>query len=334
MRKVILTFDYEIYFDGNNDYTTLLSNTNKILEIAIKSKSKLVFFVDVYYLIKLKEFHQETAYILLLEQINQIRLSGNEIQFHFHPHWINSKYEEKDNKWVFDKSEYSFSDIVNKYGIEMARNKFNEALFFFRSELNADISAFRAGGLSIDGNQSDLIDLLKSNNFKFDSSVFPGFKLEGKFIHSDHQKVPLMPSWSIENSFFKSSTNGALTEIPIMSMFRRKIKIAERLLTSVIYKLKLKFNRIKVHAISGKSMDLEVYSSSFPIGITFDKSSMNDLIILKFYTRSYLRNNFNLMCVLSHPKSFNSDSFNVFETYLEWSKKRYSIVGFNDLLMN
>ena len=55
MNKIILSFDYEIYFDGSNHLEALLENTNKILASARQNKSKLVFFIDIFYLIKLEE---------------------------------------------------------------------------------------------------------------------------------------------------------------------------------------------------------------------------------------------------------------------------------------
>ena len=40
MRKIILSFDYEIYFDGKNNYQSLISNTHEILKIADRHSIK------------------------------------------------------------------------------------------------------------------------------------------------------------------------------------------------------------------------------------------------------------------------------------------------------
>ena len=78
MNKVILSFDYEIYFDGKNDYQTLITNTSSILSIAKMHSIKCVFFVDSYYLIQLKHFKLDEAYEAIVNQIKQIQEAGRQ----------------------------------------------------------------------------------------------------------------------------------------------------------------------------------------------------------------------------------------------------------------
>jgi hypothetical protein len=334
--KIIISFDYEIYFDGSNNYESLLSNTEKILITAKKTQSKLVFFVDIMYLIQLKKHQHSEIYNRIESQINDMIQDGHEVQFHFHPHWIHARFDEVDKKWIFDSSEYSFSDIIEKYGLEYAKQQFNDAYQFLNQQFKLKSNAFRAGGLSIDQSQNELIELLKFNKIQYDSSVMPGLKLKGKYIDINHKKAPLSAYWTVENSFLNASQNGHLIEVPLMSINPDKINKIKRIWTSVQYRWVTFVNRKNYYtkAEPRQIIDLKITESDYPRNITFDKSRTRDLILLKFFTKEFLKEDKQLMCILSHPKSFIHPSFDVFENYLKWinnHSSEYKIVGFNDL---
>jgi hypothetical protein len=334
--KIIISFDYEIYFDGSNNYESLLSNTEKILGIANKTRSKLVFFVDVMYLIQLKNHQHLEIHSKIENQIKHMILDGHEVQFHFHPHWIHARFDDANKKWIFDSAEYSFSDIIEKYGLEYANQQFNDAYHYLNKHFNINAIAFRAGGLSIEKSQNELIELLKFNKIQYDSSVMPGLKLKGKYIDIDHKKAPLSSYWSVENSFLNACQNGYLIEVPLMSINPAKIHKIKRLWTSFQYRWVTFFNKndYNIKAEPRQIIDLKITESDYPQNITFDKSRLRDLILLKFFTKEFLKNEKNIMCVLSHPKSFINPSFEVFENYLIWVKNHsseYKIVGFKEL---
>lgn len=337
MKTILLTFDYEIYFDGNNHADLLVSKTNEILKKSQKYNCKLVFFVDVYYLIKLKEFNLMKEYETVLNQLFDIKSMGHEIQFHFHPHWIHAKHEDSSNTWTFDKSEYSLSDIYKKYGHDFLMDKLTTCLNFYKNTLQVDVTAYRAGGLSIDKNQSELIHFLNTNGILYDSSVLPGLYLKGKYIESNHQKAPQLAFWKLNENFFEPVAQGNIIEIPIMCMHGRKVDFLQKKWTSIQYRLAPKKDIDKSGKGQGKAMNLEIEQSHYPQSITFDKSSKRDIILFKFFTKQYLKNGSDLMCILSHPKSFVDESFEAFDMYLNWLKKNsenHQVLGFNDLKLN
>lgn len=340
MNKVILSFDYEIYFDGTQNYERLLSKTDGILQIAKKHGNKLVFFIDIFYLIKLEENGLNDVYYQLNNQIQQILQNGHDIEYHFHPHWINSKYEKETSSWIFDPSEYSLSDIINKYGNDYASEYFNKGIKKMETAYGYIPCAYRSGGLSINQNQSDLIQLLIDNKFKYDSSVLPGLFMDGIYIHSDHTNAPKAPWWkiSIDSGFLNESKNlaSSLIEIPIMSIKKNALPLYKKILTSLRYRVTKMFNSIiyKNKELIGHTLNLGIKNIKKPNTITFDKSSIQDILLFKVFTSNYFNSEITIMCVLSHPKSFYKQSFQVFESYLKWlnnHKKKYIVSGFKDL---
>ncbi len=337
MNKIILSFDYEIYFDGGNNYEALLESTDKIISISKVHHAKLVFFVDVLYFVKLEENGLNKALSTLKNQINGLIQNGHEIQFHYHPHWINAKYNQSENKWIFDKTEYSYADILKKYGSQIAESHFNNAYKKFVEYFGIQSNTYRAGGLSINESQSELIKVLLLNNFKFDSSVMPGLKITGNYLNLDHTKVPSTNTWNISSSsgFFatESGNESVLTEIPIMSINKNRIGMIKRAYTSFKYRI-LGISSSKSGKESGKPFDLEIKETIYPTSITFDKSTSADIVLLKHFTNEYFDFKNQIMCILSHPKSYLDQSYSVFSKYLKWlnkNKQSYSIIGFSDL---
>lgn len=337
MNKIILSFDYEIYFDGGNNYEALIESTDKILSISKESNVKLVFFIDVLYFVKLEENGLFEALSALKNQISNLIQKGHEIQFHYHPHWINAKYNQTSNDWIFDKTEYSYSDIQKKFGSQIAESHFNFAYKKFIEYFGVQSNTYRAGGLSINEAQSELIDILLLNNFKYDSSVMPGLKISGNYLNVDHTNVPDTNTWNIsrETGFFTAAnTNGSgITEIPIMSIYKKKIGMIKRAITSVKYRI-LGVSSSKSGKESGKPFDLEIKETTYPISITFDKSTNADIVLLKHFTSEYFDFKNQIMCILSHPKSYLDQSYLVFSKYLKWlnkNKQLFSVIGFSDL---
>jgi hypothetical protein len=340
MNKVILSFDYEIYFDGSHNFERLLSNTDEILQIAKKYENKLVFFIDIYYLIKLEENSLSEIYRQLHNQIQLILQNGHDIEYHFHPHWINSKYEKESSTWIFDPSEYSLSDIINKYGKEYASEYFNKGIKKMETEFGYIPCAYRSGGLSINQNQSDLIQLLIDNKFKYDSSVLPGLFMDGTYIHTDHTNAPRTAWWNIgtDSGFLNESKSlsSKLIEIPIMSMRKNALPMYKKILTSIRYRISKIINSIfnKNSEVTGNTLNLGIKKTKSPNSLTFDKSRIQDIMLFKIFTSNYFNNEITVMCILSHPKSFYQQSFQVFESYLKWlnnQKNKYAVSGFKDL---
>lgn len=340
MNKVILSFDYEIYFDGSNDYDQLIRKTNEILRIAESRNIKLVFFVDVLYMVKLEEFGLTGIAEQLKTQILDIKSKGHELQFHFHPHWLNAIYEIENERWLIDSTEFSYSDLIDKYGLERANAYFNEAYNSFKNYFQTESFSYRAGGLSINKYQNELIQLLVDHSFKIDSSVLPNLLLKGKSLTIDHRQTPLKDKWKIDaqSGFFVESSeqSAGLTEVPIMAVDKSKISLFKRIFVSLNYRLsRILSGNKSTEALTNRMIDLHFETTQYPISITFDKSSKSDTLLMKHFTREFFSTGFGIMCILSHPKSFRESSFEVFDEFVAWCKRhpsKYQIVSFKDIV--
>ncbi len=334
MRKIILSFDYEIYFDGKNNYQSLISNTHEILRIADRHSIKCVFFVDAFYVYQLKKANLETAYDDICNQLKTMQSKGHELQYHFHPHWLNAVYVSDKNEWQYNKSDYSYSDLVDQYGIEKANEAFEIGLNCFEQISQTKSIAFRAGGLSVQGAEAALIDLLVKHGFIYDSSIMPQLQIEAKYLNIDHSSSPNKDLWMIDQSFLiESNKTSRLTEIPLMMLDTSKSSFLTSLPVSILYRL-LKVFEIKPKAnhINGKPMDLNIQKVSYPESITFDLSSGADSLLMKHCTKLFFSQKRTLMCMISHPKSMERPSLLTMNTYCKWLKKQaIQPIGFSDL---
>jgi hypothetical protein len=337
MKRLLLTFDYELYLDGGNDYELLLRNTERLLSHAKNNAVKFVFFIDILYVLRLESVRLDEAFGRIAKQINEIQNDGHEIQFHYHPHWINSDYDAPNNRWLFHRDEYSFADIVNKYGLEFLIADFELALKKMEAHWGYKPIAYRAGGLSINQNQPELLTLLLDNGFLYDSSVLPGYKVVGDYLNLDHTVKFSKDSWHIspESGFFSQSTaTRSLIEVPLMTVDKHSIGLIRRVSQSIKYRTARYFSREQLmNADIISTMDLGTKMVKEPVSITFDKSRFPDLIIMRHYTDEYFLKH-NILCVLSHPKSMHDTSFWVMKQYIDWirsARKNVEFIGFRDL---
>ena len=334
MRKIILSFDYEIYFDGKNNYQSLISNTHEILRIADRHSIKCVFFVDAFYVYQLKKANLETAYDDICNQLKTMQSKGHELQYHFHPHWLNAVYVSDKNEWHYNKSDYSYSDLVDQYGIEKANEAFEIGLNCFEQISQTKSIAFRAGGLSVQGAEAALIDLLVKHGFIYDSSIMPQLQIEAKYLNIDHSSSPNKDLWMIDQSFLiESNKTSRLTEIPLMMLDTSKSSFVSRLPISILYRLLKVFEiKPKVNSKRGKPMDLQMINTYYPDSISFDLSSGPDCLLMKHYTKLFYHQNHQLMCMISHPKSMEKPSLLTMNKYCKWLKKQsIHCIGFSDL---
>lgn len=97
MKKLILSYDYELFFGDKSGTVqkTLIEPTKHLLDSFRKTHLRANFFIDYLMLKKLKEVND--AYtnndIALIEgQIQQMIVDGHRIELHIHSHWVDAKY--------------------------------------------------------------------------------------------------------------------------------------------------------------------------------------------------------------------------------------------------
>ena len=225
-KNLYITLDYELFL---NDITGDVDNcliipTEEFLKLMCKYNAKATFFVDASYLVRLNELKESfnslhDDYQKVTRQLEKIIKEGHRIALHIHPQWFYSHFD--GNKWEMDFDHYKLSDMP----VEIADKRFEECLYLLKELTGASVSAFRAGGYSIQGYKS-FPDILIKNGITKDSSVLYGMKNLSHLHYYDYTSLQSLKIYTFDNNIIqpKPGLEGKVTEFPIttgrLSFFR------------------------------------------------------------------------------------------------------------------
>jgi peptidoglycan/xylan/chitin deacetylase (PgdA/CDA1 family) len=334
MKKILLTFDYELYFGANSgtQANSIIKPTERIRSMLAKYHVKGTFFVDAGYLLKLKFYKAdypslEQDYKSLVNQIQLLALEGHEIQLHIHPHWEDSYYDGQ--KWVMDTSRYRLHDF-SKEEVEDIVKRYKEVL---TKLIDNKIFVFRAGGWCLQP-FSHLKEALKKHGIYLDSTVYQGGKNESVTHYFNFKNAPEMSKWQFEDDPLKVEAKGFFIEVPIASY-----KLSPWFFWKFLY-LK-KFGGAK-HKVFGDGMAAG--------GSIFDKLRMltqttHSVVSMDGYKSSFLLDAYQAFLenkvqenfvVIGHPKAMSEYSLEKLEAFILKSQKRQCITykEFDDAVSN
>jgi hypothetical protein len=232
---IFLTFDYELFFGSvtGSPEKCILNPTEKLLELASRHQTPMVFFIDVGYLIALEKQMDEFPILFsdhnkVVQQIKDIITAKSDVQLHIHPHWEKSYYDGE--KWVMvTKGHYKLSDFSQDEVVDIVRRyKFKLDEISGRKSI-----AFRAGGWCIE--PFDILEkVFMELGIKYDTSVFPGGHFESGEYDFDFRGVPTKNPYTFQNTTLKEAENGFFKEYAIGShryspLFYWKLYILGRL---------------------------------------------------------------------------------------------------------
>lgn len=225
MKKVIISFDYELFF-GDEPGTvqkSLLAPTAMLMVAMEYAGAKATFFVDYLMLKYMMAENDETRAEaqLIITQLKEMVRRGHRIELHLHPHWVDAKY--KNGKWDFsDFSHY----CLNSFSKEEITRMFVEGTEFLEQiardvDPSYKIIAFRAGGWAILP-----FDMMKEGfekaGIKVDSSVMQGCKIYANDMELDFTSAPKESIYRFEDDVLQVNSNGQFVEAQICS-FRHSI---------------------------------------------------------------------------------------------------------------
>jgi hypothetical protein len=218
--NIVLSIDYEIYFGPRSGGAeqTLVEPTQALATLAERHGVPLVVFVDVLWLMRLRELAPRhhvlmSEYYRVARQLGALAAAGHELQLHLHPHWMQAQW--LGEGWRLDLARYrlhSFADDEIAY-IVSAACKTLRALGDGRSP----VSAFRAGGWCIQPFDR-LCGPLAAAGIHVDSTVYAGGRQQGGVQEYDFRGAPDASRWTFDHDPLVPVEGGAFLELPIASV--------------------------------------------------------------------------------------------------------------------
>lgn len=214
--NIILSTDYEVFFGRNTGTVekTLLEPSKALCNVAARYGVPLVFFVDIGFLLRLREEGSRFPALMrnydrVIRQLEQFVALGHEIQLHVHSHWEDSHWNGA--SWEIDTRRYQLHNF-GQFEIHEIVHRYAEAL---RTIAGGDgVFAYRAGGWMIQPFEQ-IREALRDADIYIDSTIFKGGKSVGKILDFDFSDAPSASHWFFDIDPLVASPNGEFLEIPI-----------------------------------------------------------------------------------------------------------------------
>jgi len=219
---LIFTLDYEIHGNGSGEFKNwAFLPTSRMLDLFDEYGAKLTIMAEMGHYWAMKKYNDlfsEDIHLFESQLISAIK-RGHDVQFHFHPQWINAKYEE--GEWKLDFSQKTIGQLCHQY---------DEALFYLKKgktelqNLLTPVSpdykciCFRAGFLQMQPYES-IQKALVDAGFESDSSVSKGMKAENSLISIDYTSAysRYLPWKTSKVNIGQRDDDGEILEFPILS---------------------------------------------------------------------------------------------------------------------
>lgn len=216
--NIFLTLDYELFFGTvpGSVRKCMIEPTNELRRISKEYNVKMVFFVDVGFLVRSEMYADAEPTVrselnLVKQQINDLVQEGHDIQLHIHPHWEKSFF--KQGKWEINTTgAYKLDDFSDE--------EIERIIISYKNYLDQLIgystTCFRAGGWCIQP-FNRLEKVFRELGLKFDSSVFPGGKFLSPHYNFDFTMAPHKSKYKFNSDVCIEEKNGYFTEYTISS---------------------------------------------------------------------------------------------------------------------
>lgn len=323
--NIYITLDYELFFGDitGTPENCLIRPMDDLLISIEKYNIKLIIFVDAAYLLRmnqLKDVYSQINkdYKLVTNHIIDLKEKGHDIQLHFHPQWLYSNWNEKENRWILDFNHYKLSDM----DLEFAYQSFSDAKNILDTLIQEKTNAFRAGGYSLE-TFKDYIRLFKLNGITVDSSVFRGAKMQSDFLLYDYRKIPSKIIYNFSDSIKKENENGEFKELsinsckwnPIYYLFVIRPKLFDYN-PKIIYKDGIPIVRkIKISYLSKLKKLFEI--KIFQACIDGPMSNALDIVY-----NCVVKQNIKDFVLIGHPKNFSDQSINNLVNFISKTYKK------------
>lgn len=313
-KKLLLTFDYELFL-GNKSGTVdncLIIPTDMLLNVMERNGAKAIFFVDTAYIMRMEDLKDKYANVRndllkIKQQLQTILAKGHRLYHHIHPHWIDAKYDEKENQW--DLSDYthycleSLSDEKKKRLFEFSVSFLSELIS--KAEVNYTCCGYRAGGLHVEP-----FDKIKE---EFDrSGICEDYSVDTPIEN-------MTESYCFNESTLHPLAEGKYTEFPIS---RIRIYGLRKIMNGIHYRLtkrNQKYKKIGDGCPSNRqNSDKKPIASKFEFSLPISIELLTP-VLLPYYKK--LLRQYSYIHFLSHPKLQSLATINLLDKFLKWCKK-------------
>lgn len=322
--KAYITLDYELFMGskvGTID-NSLIRPMNVLTEMLDKYNIKCNVFVDAAYLLRLYQLKENQEILeqfqLVTWHIQSLSSQGHAIQFHFHPQWLYSRYEDG---WIMDFDHYKISDMP----LEDIKTYIPQAIELLQSYSSNKLKAFRAGGFSFP-DEPCFYDILRKYEIDIDTSVLSGAKAKSKYQSYNYTKIPAYSPYRFNDDICVDDKDGYFTEYPISSVAMSGFRY------SVIKSFLSK--RFRTQPDSSK------YGDGCGIGIPGGRYDHLIHKLKRIFTSSVIyaaidgflslyleniysytvRNNTDVFVIIGHPKIISDNSIRNFERFINRHK--------------
>lgn len=324
-KKIILTFDYEIFF-GKNSGTIencILKPTNLLLDKMKQYNIKGIFFIDILYylsLLKYPELSKQAA--AMKSQIQRMILEGHMAELHLHPHWLDAVYE--NNAWNFTSYKKYRFDNLNKEEQELVFKKGISTLLDIIQEINPnyELSSYRAGGWCIQP-FTDIKPFFEKYGIKYDSSASYAIKCDTGIHKFDFTKIPNKEYYKFDSNINMEDTTGNFMEIPISSF---KKNFFEKIYCKIINSIRPCYGDGIGMSLSEKNNIIKKLLnkiSTSTIMYTIEGNNYN-----KWFFNKIKNDKREILVFISHPKSLTENSFKMIDKMIEHD---YEFILFDEI---
>lgn len=324
VRKLLLTFDYELYLGQNSGlpHNCILEPTRRIISLLSKYQLKAIFFVDTLYLKKLEENIDNQKlnkhFTEIKKQIVSLIKDGHYVFPHIHAHWLNAKLNADGVTWnLSNLSKYRFHNIstsekefVFQTSMEIIENLYQDA------NVELPIMGYRAGGWAIQP-FTDFWPYFKKWGITYDFSVLPEHYNLSENQFFDFRNFPTQFKYSFtENKIEKENTIGTLIEFPISVVkFSKSQKLISKFLEKILWRLKIR--------AFGRGVGAKLLPAKAKGNVAMASIEEMNVWNLKSYVKYFkIKDGIHL---IAHPKMLSKHSMFCFKTFLSILHKNYQI---------
>jgi hypothetical protein len=325
IKTILMTFDYETFLSDSGTFENcILKPVDKLIDVSVKHDFKGTYFIDVLYYLRLMEKHETGEEARLLKnQLQRLVQTGNRIELHLHPQWLDAKRD--GDRWEFPTLRY--------YRLhDLPRDKVTD-LFVSGAEILEDaaseidpsykVTAFRAGGWCIQPFELLEEGFMKSG-IKIDSSVMPGMSELNSTRYYDFTAAPDLPIYRFKDNPAQADKNGPFFEIPITSINRSAInKILGRIVKSA-HKEDFSTYGDGAGIPSSNSFLKRLFSTK--VACTLDD------VVPGQFTASVKGVDKPLITVMSHPKLLSLSSLSALEALLSGEGEKYRFATMDEII--